>query len=126
MSRDVVFAKNSAFPFLECKKQPTVSSQDVFDTLMPLFQSGVLDHGHVDQPSESQRDKNFQQISVENARNFQQNVAEHLQQNVAENEHEIQPTHDVHIEAVLHNERMAIERSQTMPRWLKQLCKIAN
>ena len=47
-------------------------------------------------------------------------MAEHLQQNVAENEHEIQPTHDVHIEYVLHNERMAIKRSQTMPRWLKQ------
>ena len=50
VSQDVVFAENSAFPFLECKKQPTVSSQDVFDTLMPLFQSGALDHGHVDQP----------------------------------------------------------------------------
>ena len=112
VSRDVVFAENSAFPFLECKKHPTVNSQDVFDTLMPLFQSAALDHGHVDQPSESQRDKNFQQISVENARN--------VQPNVAENEHEIQPTHDVHIEDVLHNERMAIERSQTMPRWLKQ------
>ena len=87
---------------------------------MPLLQSGALDHGHVDQPSEFQRDENFQQISVENARNVQPNMAEHLQQNVAENEHEIQPTHDVHIEDVLHNERMAIERSQTMPRWLKQ------
>ena len=56
----MVFAENSAFPFLECKKQPTVRSQDVFDTLMPLFQSDTLDHGHVDQPSEFQRDKNFQ------------------------------------------------------------------
>ena len=48
VSQDVVFVENSAFPFLECKKQPIVSSQDVFDTLLPLFQSGALDHGHVD------------------------------------------------------------------------------
>ena len=75
----MVFAKNSAFPFLECKKQPTVSSQNVFDTLMPLFQSGVLDYRHLDQPSELQRTETFQQISAENARNVQPNMVEHLQ-----------------------------------------------
>ena len=88
VSRDVVFAENSAFPFLECKKQPTVSSQDVFDTLMPLFQSGALDHGHVDQPSELQRTENFQHISSENAQNVHPNMVEHLQQNMAENKHD--------------------------------------
>ena len=69
-SQDVVFFENSIFPLLECKKQPTVSSQDVFDTLMPLFQSGAFDYGHVDQPTEVQRAKKFQQNRAENAKNF--------------------------------------------------------
>ena len=102
--------------FLNAKKQPTVRSQDVFDTLMPLFQSGALDYGHVDQPSELQRTENFQHISSENAQNVHPNMVEHLQQNIVENEHEIQPTQDVHIEDLLHNECMSIKSAKTMPK----------
>ena len=39
---DVVFAENSVFPLLKCQNQPIISSKEVFDTLMPLFQDDAL------------------------------------------------------------------------------------
>ena len=39
---------------------------------------------------------------------------------MVENEHEIKPTHYVHIEDLLHNERMSIKSAQNMPKWLRQ------
>ena len=55
VSRDVIFAENSAYPLLECKFQPTISSRDVFDTFMPLFQGGALDYDHENHPNDVQR-----------------------------------------------------------------------
>mgnify|MGYP007069759427 CR=1 FL=1 len=62
--------------------------------------------------SELQRAENFHQISAKSAWNVQPNMteilqpkmprtAENFQPHMAENEHAIQPTHDVHIEDVL-------------------------
>ena len=43
-----VFAENSVFPLLKSQNQPIVSSKEVFDTLMPLFQDDALDYGLVE------------------------------------------------------------------------------
>ena len=47
-------------------------------------------------------------------------IVGNFQPHMAENEHEIQPTHDIHVDDVLHNECMSIKSAQTMPKWLKQ------
>ena len=73
----------------------------MFDTLMPLFQSGTLDNDHVEQPNEVQR-------------------AENLHPNMAENQHEVQPIDDVQVDDELHKEHTSIRDAQAMPRWLKQ------
>lgn len=101
VSCDVVFAENSAHPLLECKMQPTIRSQDIFDTLMPLFQSVTPDNGHVDQPNEVQR-------------------AENLHPNMAENQQNVQPIYDEQVDDVLHEKHTSIRDAQVMPRWLKQ------
>ena len=59
VSQDVVFAENSAHPLLECKMQPTIGPQDLFDTLMPLFQSDTPNKDYVERPNEVQRAKNL-------------------------------------------------------------------
>ena len=40
MSRDVVFVEDVVQPLLSCTKQTNVSSQDMYDTLLPLFNGG--------------------------------------------------------------------------------------
>ena len=40
VSRDVVFVEDVVHPLLSCTKETGVSSQDMFDTLLPLFSSG--------------------------------------------------------------------------------------
>ena len=41
ISRDVVFVEDAVQPLLSCTKQTGMSSQDVFDTLLPLFTGGT-------------------------------------------------------------------------------------
>ena len=41
ISRDVVFVEDVVQPLLSCTKQTGISSQDVFDTLLPLFKGGT-------------------------------------------------------------------------------------
>jgi hypothetical protein len=55
----VVFAEYSAYPLFECKFQPTTSTQDVLDTLTPLFQSGAFDYDHENHPNEAQKVDNL-------------------------------------------------------------------
>ena len=100
VSRDVVLTKHSTYPLVECKFQPTTSSKDVSDTLMPLFQSGAFDYDHENHPNEAQRVKN-------------------LQPHIAKNEHDIQPTNDVNLDDVLHEEHKCIKDAQSMPKWLQ-------
>ena len=139
VSRDVVFIENSDFPMHECKNQPIVSSQEMFDTLMPLFQNGAREYGPVDQAIEVERVEKFPQNGAANAQKFQQkmgeklqpenvetsgnslpHMAERLQQNMADNEDEIQHMQDIDVDDILHTERMFMERAKVMPRWLKQ------
>ena len=41
ISRDVVFVEDAVQPLLSCTKEIGVSSQDVFDMLLPLFACGT-------------------------------------------------------------------------------------
>ena len=49
VSRDVVFVEDAVQPLLSCTKETGVSSQNMFDTLLPLFSGGP---SHV-QPDEA-------------------------------------------------------------------------
>ena len=40
VSRDVVFMEDAMQPLLSCTKEIGVSTQDVYDTLLPLFSGG--------------------------------------------------------------------------------------
>ncbi|MCO5605762.1 hypothetical protein L7F22_059946 [Adiantum nelumboides] len=40
VSRDVVFVEDSVQPLLSCTRDSNVSSQDIYDTLLPLFSGG--------------------------------------------------------------------------------------
>ena len=59
ISRDVVFVEDVVQPLLSCTKQTGISSQDVFDTLLPLFTGGTSnvssDEAHV-QPTQGSND----------------------------------------------------------------------
>ena len=72
--QDVVFIENLVFLMHECKNQPIVSSQEMFDPLMPLFQNGAHDYGLVDQAIEVERIEKFPQNGAVNAQKFQQNM----------------------------------------------------
>ena len=41
ISQDIVFVEDAVQPLLSCTKQTGISSQDVFDTLLPLFTGGT-------------------------------------------------------------------------------------
>ena len=40
VSRDVVFVEDAIQPLLSCTKETSISSRDVYDTLLPLFTGG--------------------------------------------------------------------------------------
>ncbi|MCO5588492.1 hypothetical protein L7F22_042449 [Adiantum nelumboides] len=40
VSQDVVFVKDSIQPLVSCSRDSNVSSQDIYDTLLPLFSGG--------------------------------------------------------------------------------------
>ena len=48
VSQDVVFVEDAVQPLLSCTKQTNVSSQDMYDTLLPLFNGGQPYVEHID------------------------------------------------------------------------------
>lgn len=56
VSRDVFFAEGSVMPLLNCQKQPTVGTSDVFDTFLRLFKSASYFHERVDAQSQEHSD----------------------------------------------------------------------
>ena len=51
VSHDVVFVEDAIQPLLSCTKETSVSSKDVYDTLLPLFTSGQLSVDPLEAPS---------------------------------------------------------------------------
>ncbi|WP_219822517.1 hypothetical protein, partial [Enterobacter cloacae complex sp. 2DZ2F2B] len=91
VSRDVVFVEDSVKPLLSCIKDSHVSSQDIYDTLLPLFSGGNT--------NVSSNEANVQPMGVS------ENVTD-------------QPIRDAHIHDVLDEERAKTERARGMTKWL--------
>ena len=51
VSHDVVFVEDAIQPLLSCTKETSVSSKDVYNTLLPLFTSGQLSADPLEAPS---------------------------------------------------------------------------
>ena len=83
ISRDVVFVEDAMQPLLSCTKQTGISSQDVFDTLLPLFTGGTSNvssnEAHV-QPTQGSNDITDQPICDANLQHV-------IDEDMAENEH---------------------------------------
>ena len=52
VSRDVVFVEDAIQPLLSCTKETSVSSKDMYDTLMPLFTGGQSSAGPNEETSQ--------------------------------------------------------------------------
>ena len=93
VSRDVVFVEDAVQPLLSCTKGIGLTSQDMYDTLLPLFSgahSNAVPNEVVIQPMQ-----------------------------VSDNGEE-QPISDVDVQEALDEERTEIEESRSMPKWLVQ------
>ena len=93
VSRDVVFVEDAIQPLLSCTKETSVSSRDVYDTLLPLFTSGQLSVGPLEAPSQP------------------------LEATHNDADHSIS---DADLHDALINERADIEEAKTVPKWLLQ------
>jgi transposase InsO family protein len=93
VSRDVVFVEDAIQPLLSCTKETSVSSKDMYDTLMPLFTGGQPSTG----PNEA--------------------TSQHLQVSYDDADHSIS---DADLHDAIADERADIEEAKTMPKWLVQ------
>ena len=92
VSRDVVFVEDAVQPLLSCTKETSLTSQDMYDTLLPLF-SGAHSNAV---PNEAV----FQPMQVSN-------------------NSEERPIFDADVQKAFDEERTNIE-SHSMPKWLVQ------
>ena len=97
VSQDVVFVEDDVQPLLSCTKQTNVSSQDMYDTLLPLFHGG---QPYVE-PNDAHVEANNQPMQVQN-----QPIDQHID--------------DVDVDDAVDEERKIIEESRNMPKWLVQ------
>ena len=88
-----MFVEDVVQPLLSCTKETGVHSQDMYDTLLPLF-SGAP--SHVEQ------------------------VEAHVQPIQVSNESTDQPISDAEVRDALDDERTEIEEARAMPKWLVQ------
>ena len=51
VSHDVVFVEDAIQPLLSCTKETSISSRDVYDTLLPLFTGGQSSAGLIEASS---------------------------------------------------------------------------
>ena len=93
ISRDVVFVEDAVQPLLSCTKQTGISSQDVFDTLLPLFTGGTS--------------------------NVSPNEA-HVHPTQGSNDITDQPICDADLQHVIDKDMAKNEHTRNMPRWLVQ------
>ncbi|WP_129364608.1 hypothetical protein [Klebsiella pneumoniae] len=91
VSRDVVFVEDCVQPLLSCTRDSNVSSQDIYDTLLPLFSGGNT--------NVSSNEANVQPMGVS------ENVLD-------------QPITDADVHDVLDEERAENEQARGMPKWL--------
>ncbi|MCO5600675.1 hypothetical protein L7F22_054790 [Adiantum nelumboides] len=91
VSRDVVFVEDFGQPLLSCTRDSNVSSQDIYETLLPLFSGGSM--------NVNSNEANVQPMGVS------ENVTD-------------QPITDVDVHDVLDEERAENEQARGMPKWL--------
>ncbi|WP_129329885.1 hypothetical protein [Enterobacter cloacae complex sp. 4DZ1-17B1] len=86
-----MFVEDSVHPLLSCTRDSNVSSQDIYDTLLPLFSGGNT--------NVSSNEANVQSMG------FFENVLD-------------QPITDADVHDVLDEERAENEQARGMPKWL--------